>query len=275
MNIRDIALTDMRSCGIDTSVFLWETDLIEYVNSAREILGMDLLRKFNGCILNGGYHPKKEQKMKNNSSVDMIPRLTELVEKKDRYIKFNGATLCLQQKHASPNKDSIMFDIRIPGKKREFPATGLFLIGEHSDSERELNKRSVQQAIEMLNKKASEIFTVQESSYKKRTEMPERIIDVAQLKKGDQIFTIQDGRVEIIEFREIHPYYNGYSLFMNSNKDGMSKFWNENLTRYEYYRYSGDNATWLFIYHKEIEYHQNWINSIKERINKVYGKAQM
>ena len=51
-----------------------------------------------------------------------------------------------------------------------------------------------------------------------------RITNINQLKPGDKIFIVnQDGSLEILEFREIHPNNDNYSLFLNENQDGMHK----------------------------------------------------
>jgi len=94
----------------------------------------------------------------------------------------------------------------------------------------------------------------------------ERITDISQLSQGDKIFRITPGdNVEILEFREIHPHNNKYSLFLNQNKDGMPKFWNGNLQTFTYYRYSDSKETWEQIYQIRIENLERDIQDLKAR----------
>lgn len=100
-----------------------------------------------------------------------------------------------------------------------------------------------------------------------------RIINICQLKPGDKIFTVNpDGSHEILEFREIHPHDNGYSLFLNENKDGMHKFYNKTLEDKEYYLYDDSDECWKFIYEREIAEHKRLIGSIEERMTKLPSK---
>lgn len=94
---------------------------------------------------------------------------------------------------------------------------------------------------------------------------PERITDINQLKQGDWIFTVQSGKYELIMFREIHPTNPAYSLFMDNMKDGMPKFYNDDLKKQEYYRYDGSKECWDFIHQKQIEWHQYKIECLKKR----------
>lgn len=102
-----------------------------------------------------------------------------------------------------------------------------------------------------------------------------RITNINQLKPGDKIFIVnQDGSLEILEFRELHPHHDSYSLFLNQNKDGMSKFYNKTLENEEYYLYDGGDECWKFIYERKIAEHKRLIGSIEERIKKfveVFG----
>lgn len=100
-----------------------------------------------------------------------------------------------------------------------------------------------------------------------------RIINIYQLKPGDKIFTVNpDGSHEIMEFREIHPHDNGYSLFLNENKDGMHKFYNKTLEDEEYYLYDDSDECWKFIYKREIAEHKRCIDGIEERMTKLMFK---
>ena len=102
-----------------------------------------------------------------------------------------------------------------------------------------------------------------------------RITNINQLKPGNKIFTVnRDGLLEILEFRELHPHYDGYSLFLNENNDGMHKFFNktlENKNR-EYYLYDDSDECWKFIYEREIAEHKRLIGSIEERMTKLMYK---
>ena len=100
-----------------------------------------------------------------------------------------------------------------------------------------------------------------------------RITNINQLKPGNKIFTVNhDGSLKILEFREIHPYSDDYSLFLNENKDGMHKFYNKNLENEEYYLYDDSYECWKFIYEREIAEHKRLIGSIEERMTKLMSK---
>lgn len=100
-----------------------------------------------------------------------------------------------------------------------------------------------------------------------------RITSISQLKPGNKIFTVNhDGSHEILEFREIHPHHNGYSLFLNENKDRMHKFYNKTLEDKEYYLYDDSDECWKFIYKREIAEHKRLIDNIEERMTKRLSK---
>ena len=100
-----------------------------------------------------------------------------------------------------------------------------------------------------------------------------RITNISQLKPGNKIFTVnRDGSLEILEFREIHPNNDNYSLFLNENQDGMHKFFNKTLEDREYYLYDNSNECWKFIYEREIAEHKSIITSIEERMTKFLSK---
>ena len=99
------------------------------------------------------------------------------------------------------------------------------------------------------------------------------ITNISQLKPGNKIFTVnRDGSLEILEFREIHPNNNEYSLFLNENQDGRHKFFNKHLEDREYYLYDGSDECWKFIYEREIAEHKRLIGSIEERMTKLISK---
>ena len=101
-----------------------------------------------------------------------------------------------------------------------------------------------------------------------------RITSIIQLKPGNKIFTVNhNGTTEILEFREIHPHHDGYSLFLNENKDGMHKFYNKTLEEKEYYLYDDSDECWKFIYKREIAEHKRLIDSIEKRMAKRLSKS--
>lgn len=100
-----------------------------------------------------------------------------------------------------------------------------------------------------------------------------RITNINQLKPGNKIFTVnRDGSLEILEFREIHPNNDNYSLFLNLNQDGMLKFFNKTLEDREYYLYDNSDECWKFIYEREIAEHKRCIDGIEERMTKLMSK---
>ena len=100
-----------------------------------------------------------------------------------------------------------------------------------------------------------------------------RITNISQLKPGNKIFTVNyDGSLKILEFREIHPNNDNYSLFLDENQDGMHKFFNKTLEDREYYLYDNSNECWKFIYEREIAEHKSIITSIEERMTKFLSK---
>ena len=101
-----------------------------------------------------------------------------------------------------------------------------------------------------------------------------RITNINQLKPGNKIFTVNhNGSHEILEFREIHPNNDNYSLFLNENQDGMHKFFNRTLEDREYYLYDNSDECWKFIYEREIAEHKSLISSIEERMTKLMSKT--
>lgn len=100
-----------------------------------------------------------------------------------------------------------------------------------------------------------------------------RITNINQLKPGNKVFTVnRDGSLEILEFREIHPHDDNYSLFLNENQDGRHKFFSKNLEDGEYYLYDGSDKCWKFIYEREIAEHKRLISNIEERMTKLMSK---
>lgn len=100
-----------------------------------------------------------------------------------------------------------------------------------------------------------------------------RITNISQLKPGNKIFTVNcNGSLEILEFREIHPNNDNYSLFLTENQNGMHKFFNKTLEDREYYLYDNSDECWKFIYEREIAVHKRIIGSIEERMTKLMSK---
>lgn len=75
-----------------------------------------------------------------------------------------------------------------------------------------------------------------------------RITDITQLKKGDLIVRIQVDSIEELEFVCIHPHSERYSVFLDSNKDGVPKFYNTRLLCEVWYLYHGTDDDWDEIY---------------------------
>ena len=91
-----------------------------------------------------------------------------------------------------------------------------------------------------------------------------RITDVSELKKGDKIVRVyHNGEYEIIEYLCPHPYNEEYSLFLNQNKDGMPKFYNNRLKGEEWYLYTRKN-NFNEVIDMRIELLTKHINKLKE-----------
>lgn len=78
-----------------------------------------------------------------------------------------------------------------------------------------------------------------------------RIKNINELKPGDIIIRIDFNSIETREFLCIHPHNEKYSLFLNSNLDGMQKVYNPRFEEEEWYLYSGNE--WNEIRKKQIE----------------------
>lgn len=72
----------------------------------------------------------------------------------------------------------------------------------------------------------------------------EQVFDVHSLSPGDKIVSIDDGRVEILEFLCIHPNHDKYSLFLNRLDDGTPKFYNERLRKESWYLFKDTKDMW-------------------------------
>lgn len=70
-----------------------------------------------------------------------------------------------------------------------------------------------------------------------------RIKTISELKPGDIIWRIKNNiELQEIEFLCIHPHNENYSLFMDMNKDGLPKFYNERLETEVWYLYDDKNS---------------------------------
>lgn len=67
-----------------------------------------------------------------------------------------------------------------------------------------------------------------------------RIKNINELKQGDKIISINYNYVEIREFLCIHPHNENYSLFLNSELDGMQKFLNQRLVSEVWFLYTNN-----------------------------------
>jgi len=97
-----------------------------------------------------------------------------------------------------------------------------------------------------------------------------RITDINELKQGDIIVKIDLNNLTFIEFLCIHPRNENYSLFLDSNQDGMAKFYNHRLEIEEWYLYSDNERIefWNEIRIKQIEKLQSRIAFYKSLLNK-------
>lgn len=97
-----------------------------------------------------------------------------------------------------------------------------------------------------------------------------RIANVSQLKKGDVIVNVKGDVITTLEFREIHPHNDAYSIVLNSNHDGAPKFYNKRLEEEEWYLYTSGKQ-WLELYQMVIDNLTAKIERYKERMKKFNG----
>lgn len=97
-----------------------------------------------------------------------------------------------------------------------------------------------------------------------------RITNVSQLKKGDVIVNVQGDVITTLEFREIHPHNDAYSIVLNSNHDGAPKFYNKRLEEEEWYLYTSGKQ-WLELYQMVIDNLTAEIERYKDRMKKFEG----
>lgn len=97
-----------------------------------------------------------------------------------------------------------------------------------------------------------------------------RITNVSQLKKGDVIVNVKGDVITTLEFREIHPHNDAYSVMLNSNQDGAPKFYNKRLEEEEWYLYTSGNQ-WSELYQMVIDNLNAKIERYKDRMKKFEG----
>ena len=97
-----------------------------------------------------------------------------------------------------------------------------------------------------------------------------RITNVSQLKKGDVIVNVKGDVITTLEFREIHPHNDAYSVMLNSNRDGAPKFYNKRLEEEEWYLYTSRNQ-WSELYQMVIDNLNAEIERYKDRMKKFEG----
>lgn len=97
-----------------------------------------------------------------------------------------------------------------------------------------------------------------------------RITNVSQLKKGDVIVNVKGDVITTLEFREIHPHNDAYSIMLNSNHDGAPKFYNKRLEEEEWYLYTSGKQ-WSELYQMVIDNLTAEIERYKDRMKKFEG----
>lgn len=91
-----------------------------------------------------------------------------------------------------------------------------------------------------------------------------RIENINSLNKGDKIWSIDNnGNVHYLEFICIHPHNENYSLFIDLDTNDAPKFWNGQLTQYNFYLLEDGIST------KEID--DERIKFYKEQIKDIKG----
>ena len=97
-----------------------------------------------------------------------------------------------------------------------------------------------------------------------------RITNVSKLKKGDVIVNVKGDVITTLEFREIHPHNDAYSIVLNSNHDGAPKFYNKRLEEEEWYLYTSGKQ-WLELYQMVIDNLTAEIERYKNRMKQLEG----
>ena len=96
-----------------------------------------------------------------------------------------------------------------------------------------------------------------------------RITNVSQLKKGDVIVKVKGSVITTLEFREIHPHNDAYSVMINDTHDGVQKFYNNRLEDEEWYLYTNRKAQWKELYQMVINNINNSIDYYQDKIKKL------
>ena len=96
-----------------------------------------------------------------------------------------------------------------------------------------------------------------------------RITNVSQLKKGDVIVKVKGSVITTLEFREIHPHNDAYSVMLNDTQDGVQKFYNKRLEDEEWYLYTNRKAQWKELYQMVINNINNSIDYYQDKIKKL------
>lgn len=91
-----------------------------------------------------------------------------------------------------------------------------------------------------------------------------QITDIKQLKKGDRIATLCEGKIKFLTYIQEHPYNSEYSLMMNADKD-CEKFYNRLFGIDAYYYFSNSKEDWNDLYQLQIEWFERRINRIREQ----------
>ena len=97
----------------------------------------------------------------------------------------------------------------------------------------------------------------------------DRITNVSQLKKGDVIVRVKGSVITMLEFREIHPHNDAYSVMLNDTQDGAQKFYNKRLEDEEWYLYTNRKAQRKELYQMVINNINNSIDYYQDKIKKL------
>ena len=96
---------------------------------------------------------------------------------------------------------------------------------------------------------------------------PIRVNSFSELKEGDKIWSINgNGAFEIIQFvKLLDASVQGYAIFLNTNKDGIPKFYEERLKDEKWYKYDDSETTWYHIFSAQAKFYRNAAKECKER----------
>ena len=96
----------------------------------------------------------------------------------------------------------------------------------------------------------------------------ERITNVNKLKKGDMIVNVTGETITILEFIEVHPHNETYSLMLNLSTKDAPKFYNKRLEEDIWYRYTNDDDQWAELY-------QMIVNNLNKTILRYQSKIEV